>query len=188
MAQERKGGRKHAYIWSLCCRCVVGIRGDYKLRSFVRSFAYQMELRRRCRVLSGGEQASDTNAVFSAMQDVLGNWVTSCVIFAVTNPPNNEENSAQLHALRYEPGITERRLRLRPRPRPQERKKDGRHFEGGFRACLRVTNVVVRHGHNITTRERRRMPFSVRRQKARNRERGTGASSIPPLQRFVKKQ
>ena len=122
---------------------------------FVRSlFAYQMELRRRCRVLSGGEQASDTNAVFSAMQDVLGNWVTSCVIFAVTNPPNNEENSAQLHALRYEPGITERRLRLRPRPRPQERKKDGRHFEGGFRACLRVTNVVVRHGHNITTRER----------------------------------
>ena len=51
----REEGRKHAYIWSLCCRCVVGIRGDYKLRSFARSLAYQMELRRRrCRVLSGG--------------------------------------------------------------------------------------------------------------------------------------
>ena len=84
----REERRKHAYIWSLCCRCVVGIRGDYKLRSFVRApNGVTPEVSRFKRRRATCERATRMRG-FSAMHDVLRNWCASCVEIAAYFSPH----------------------------------------------------------------------------------------------------
>ena len=100
----REEGRKHAYIWSLCCRCVVGIRGDYKLRSFVRApNGVTPEVSRFKQGRATGERATRMRG-FSAMQDILSNWSASCVVIVVCffPAPYLLCRTMQLHALSYE--------------------------------------------------------------------------------------